>query len=142
MNEPSQRRYKATEAKYKGRAEEMYVTYDIEQKTRGGNEALYPKVQRVYIAGQVKDWHVGEFEKRTGKHVHGVKIEYEQSRQGYQRKGYTATRGGKEYQQKPSHITRGKSSFSKLVEVPEDARNVAFHEKLPAKYKETLQNIR
>ena len=66
--------YKTTESKYKGGAEEMYVTYDLWQETRGDGRALYPKVKRVYIAGQVKDWHVGTFAKRTGKHVHGVKI--------------------------------------------------------------------
>ncbi|MHB9033457.1 MAG: hypothetical protein ACYC6L_10455 [Anaerolineae bacterium] len=37
------RRYRATESKYKGRAVEMYVTYDIDQKTRGGGEAQYPQ---------------------------------------------------------------------------------------------------
>ena len=66
--------YKTTESKYKGGAEEMYVTYDLWQETRGDGRALYPKVKRVYIAGQVKDWHVGTFAKRTGKHVHGVKL--------------------------------------------------------------------
>ena len=85
--------YKTTESKYKGGAEEMYVTYDLWQETRGDGRALYPKVKRVYIAGRVKDWHAGTFAKRTGKHVHGVKIEYEQSRTAYARKGYTVTRG-------------------------------------------------
>jgi hypothetical protein len=30
------RRYRSTESKHKGSAHEMYVTYDLEQKTRGG----------------------------------------------------------------------------------------------------------
>jgi hypothetical protein len=34
----------------------MYVTYDVRQKTRGGGSAIYPKVKRVYIAGDVKTW--------------------------------------------------------------------------------------
>src|SRR5207302_7403276 len=93
MTEAARHHYRPTEAKYKGGAEEMYVTYDLSQETRGGGHALYPKVQRVYIAGQVKDWHTGTFARRTGKEVHGIKIDYEQSRAGYQRKGYTATRG-------------------------------------------------
>ena len=84
--------YKTTESKYKGGAEEMYVTYDLWQETRGDGRALYPKVKRVYIAGRVKDRHVGTFAKRTGKRVHGVQIEYTQSRTAYARKGYTATR--------------------------------------------------
>ncbi len=45
--------YRPTESKYKGDAKEMYVTYDIEQKTRGDSTAMYPKVKRVYIAGDV-----------------------------------------------------------------------------------------
>lgn len=79
--------YRPTEAKYKGGAEEMYVTYDVAQKTRGGGGALYPKVKRVYIAGRVKDWKVGDFAKRTGRKVHGVKIDYEQSRAPYEPTG-------------------------------------------------------
>jgi hypothetical protein len=39
-------RYRATESKYKGGAHEMYVTYDLEQRTRSGS-AIYPKVKRV-----------------------------------------------------------------------------------------------
>ena len=34
-------RYRSTESKYKGGAQEMYVTYDLEQ-TRGRQNALYP----------------------------------------------------------------------------------------------------
>jgi hypothetical protein len=75
-------RYRPTEAKYKGGAEEMYVTYDLPQKTRGETMALYPKVKRVYIAGNVKEWQVGTFAKRSGRKVHGMKIAYEQSRAG------------------------------------------------------------
>ncbi len=62
--EATKRRYKSTESKYKGGAKEMYVTYDIQQKTRGETRVLYPKVKRVYIAGNVKRWQVGTFEKR------------------------------------------------------------------------------
>src|SRR5512147_477979 len=69
-------RYHSTESKYKGGAQEMYVTYDEKQKTRGGDEKLYPKVKRVYIAGEVKDWKVGSVRKRTGRKVHGVEIQY------------------------------------------------------------------
>src|SRR5919197_4946116 len=94
--------YHPTESKYKGGAQEMYVTYDVEQKTRGGNERLYPKVKRVYIAGDVKDWKTGDIQKRTGRKVHGVAIEYEQSRKGYQRRGFTAQRGQTKYSIKPA----------------------------------------
>jgi hypothetical protein len=42
--------YRPTESKYKGGAHEMYVTYDLEQKTRGEQSAVYPRVKRVYIS--------------------------------------------------------------------------------------------
>jgi len=143
MTQTTQHRYKATEAKYKGRAKEMYVTYDLWQETRGENRALYPKVKRVYIAGDVKHWQAGTFQKRTGKQVHGVKIDYEQSRAGYARKGYTAKRGNTEYKVAPAKVEGGKSSFSQIVEVPQDAQNVAFHAvNLPQKYQDALQNVR
>ena len=65
--------YRPTESKYKGGAHEMYVTYDLEQKTRGGQRAVYhPKAKRVYIAGHLKDWKSGVARKRTGRQVHGV----------------------------------------------------------------------
>jgi hypothetical protein len=143
MTTPTQQRYKPTESKYKGGAKEMYVTYDLWQETRGDGRALYPKVKRVYIAGDVTNWQVGTFKKRTGKEVHGVKIEYEQSRRGYARKGYTATRGKTRYQVKPTRVGGGKSSFSQIVEVPKDAQNIAFHSgTLPQRYREALQDVR
>jgi hypothetical protein len=143
MSQATKHRYRPTEVKYKGRAHEMYATYDLSQETRGGGHARYPKVQRVYIAGRVKDWHVGTFAKRTGKEVHGVKIDYEQSRARYERKGYTAKRGGTRYQVSPAKVGGGTSHFSKIVAVPEAARNVKFRMgKLPPKYQEALQDVR
>ena len=143
MANASDRRYKATESKYKGGAEEMYVSYDLLQKTRGSNPALYPKVKRVYIAGKVKSWHVGTFTNRTGRDIYGVKIDYEQSRSGYVRKAYSATRGNTHYQVPPIRVKGSTSSFSKVVAVPEDAQNVQFHAGgLPQKYREALQDVR
>jgi len=114
------------------------------RKRRGGeNHALYPKVKRVYIAGNVKNWQVGTFTKRTGKTVHGVKIEYEQSRASYQRKGYTAARGSTQYTIAPAQVRGTTSVFSKIVEVPENAQHVKLHtEILPAKYGAALQDVR
>jgi hypothetical protein len=143
MTQETKHRYRATEAKYKGRAEEMYVTYDLSQETRGGGHALYPKVQRVYIAGQVKDWRVGTFPRRSGKEVHGVKIDYQQSRAGYQRQGYTAARGSTHYQVPAAKVGGGVAHFSKIVEVPENAQNVKFRSgTLPGKYQHALQAVR
>jgi hypothetical protein len=143
MTTAAKHHYKATESKYKGGAEEMYVTYDVRQETRAGSQALYPKVQRVYIAGQVKDWQVGQFAKRTGRKVRGVKIDYEQSRAGYERKGYTAQRAGTSYRVTPTKVAGGRSHFSKIVEVPKEAQNVHFYAgKLPWKYQDALQKVR
>ncbi len=137
--------YRSTESKYKGGAHEMYITYDLKQKTRSGDERLYPKVKRVYIAGDVKDWKTGTMKKRSGKTVHGVAIEYEQSRKGFQRKSFTARRGATRYNVKPSSVGGAAQKFRKVLEVPQEAQNIHFYannKKLPAKYRSALQNIR
>jgi hypothetical protein len=131
----SQVPYRPTESKYKGGAREMYVTYDLEQRTRGGT-AIYPRVKRVYIAGDVKDWAVGTFAKRTGRRVHGVKINYEQKGKEFQRRGFTATRGTLSYEVRPARFPATRQTFTQVVEVPADARNVQFHPKsLPTRYR-------
>ena len=145
MAEKTVRRYRPTESKYKGGAQEMYVTYDLKQETRGGGSAIYPKVKRVYIAGDVKDWETGTVKKRTGRRVHGVAIEYEQSRKGYRRKGGTMRRGQTTSQRKPATVQGSSQTFRQIVEVPKDARNVRFFasaKKLPQKYQSALQDIR
>lgn len=142
MSAAARRRYRATESKYRGGAREMYVTYDLAQKTRGGGKALYPKVKRVYIAGDVTGWQAGDFAKRSGRQAHGVKIEYEQEREGYTRQGFTATRGDRQYSVAPAKVKAGRTHFSQVVEVPEGAQNVAFHADLPARYRDALQDVR
>jgi len=137
--------YRPTEAKYKGGAHEMYVTYDVDQKTRSGQSAVYPKVKRVYIAGEVKGWKTGAQQKRTGREVHGVRIEYEQRRQGYRRKGFAAQRGKTGYAVEAASVGAATQRFAQVVEVPQRARNVHFypaHAELPAKYREALQRVR
>lgn len=136
------RRYKATETKYKGRADEKYVTYDLEQATRGGGTAKYPKVKRVYIGGDVQDWEVGDFRKRTGRKVHGVKIGYEQERAGFTRRPFTAHRGETEYSVGKTTVEPVTQHFTKIVEVPDEAENVKFREELPMRYQDALQDIR
>jgi hypothetical protein len=138
-------RYRPTESKYKGGAHEMYVTYDLEQKTRGGGSATYPKVKRVYIAGEVKDWKAGNFRKKSGREVHGVRIEYEQSRQRYRRQGYTAERGETAYEVSPASVGATSQRFVQVVELPGGARHVHFYTGrggLPEKYAHALQHVR
>lgn len=123
----------------------MYVTYDLKQDTRGDHTAMYPKVKRVYIAGDVKDWEFGKVKKRSGRKVNGVAIEYEQTREGYHRKGYTAERDGTTYKVKPTDVEASSQEFRKVVELPKDAQNVHFYtkpEKLPKKYQSALQDVR
>ena len=38
----SERRYRPTASKYKSGAHEMYITYNLEQKTRSNGRAIYP----------------------------------------------------------------------------------------------------
>jgi hypothetical protein len=138
------RRYKSTESKYKGGAMEMYITYDLKQPTRGNGSAMYHKVKRVYIAGNVKDWKTGRVRKRSGRTVSGVAINYEQTRVGYHRKEYTAKRGGTTYTVKPATVEGSSQEFQKVVEVPAGAQNVHLYTsaKLPQKYQSALQNVR
>ena len=123
----------------------MYVTYDLEQATHGGGHALYPKVKRVYIAGEVQDWKVGSVLKRTAREVYGITVNYQQNRSGHQRKGYTARRGATVYQVAPT-TTRGSSQkFHKVVELPRRAQNIHFYtdrKELPEKYRKALQHVR
>lgn len=143
--ETVQHHYRPTESQFKGGAKEMYVTYDIEQKTRGEGHALYPKVKRVYIAGEVENWHAGQAKKRTGRQVHGVTIEYKQSRKGYSRKPYNAKRSLTAYKVGPATVKSSSQKFRKVVEIPEAARNVHFYadaSKMPEKYRQALQDIR
>jgi hypothetical protein len=138
-------RYRPTESKYKGGAQEMYITYDLSQKTRSGDQKLYPKVKRVYIAGNVTDWKTGDMQKKSGRTVHGVAIEYEQSREGFWRKGFEATRGRTQYAVKPSSVGGTSQRFRQVLEVPKDAQNIHFYtsaQKLPAKYRSALQSVR
>jgi len=140
----NQQRYRPTESKYKGGAHEMYVTYDLEQQTRRGS-AIYPKVKRVYIAGDVQDWQVGRVKKRSGREVYGVRIAYEQRRKGYRRKAYTAERGRTAYQVAPASVEATAQHFTRIEEVPERARNIRFYtdaRKLPEKYRNAVQDVR
>ncbi len=144
-NKTEEHHYHPTESKYKGNAKEMYVTYDLDQKTRDGGHTLYPKVKRVYIAGKVKDWKLGEVKKKSGRAVHGIAIEYEQSRSNYRRKEYTAERGKTSYKVQPASVKATSHNFVKIVEVPKAAKNVRFHQgtsKLPGKYRSALQDVR
>ncbi len=135
--------YTPTEAKYKGTADENYVTYDLRQQTRGDTTALYPKVKRVYFAGDVQDWEVGTFEKKSGRSVFGVRIEYERRRDGYERKGYTAERNGTTYEVPPTTVEPSVSHYSQVVEVPKEAQNIRFQgTQLPERYRSALQNVK
>lgn len=138
------RKYRPTESKYKGGAKEMYITYELEQRTRSGT-ATYPKVKRVYIAGNVTDWKAGTVQKRTGRKVRGVRIEYEQSRARYRRRAYKAERGGDSYEVSPASIGTTSQRFVQVVEVPEAAHDVQFHpdaSDVPQRYRHAIQHVR
>jgi hypothetical protein len=137
--------YRPTESKYKGGAREMYVTYDLEQKTRGAGSATYPKVKRVYIAGDVTDWQEGQVRKKSGREVHGVRVEYERSRARHHREGYAAERGGTVYEVSPASVGSASQRFAQVVELPGRARNVHFYRdshEVPEKYRHALQRVR
>ena len=137
--------YRPTESKYKGGASEMYLTYDLDRKTKGGGIATYPKIKRIYIAGNVRVWSVGTFQKRTGREVHGMRIEYEQSRTDYRRGAYTAKRGETRYDDAPASVGKTSQNFVQIVDVPEAAKNVHFYpdsDSVPERYRHALQRVR
>src|SRR5438876_10568750 len=116
-----------TAAKYKGGAHQMYVTYVLEQRTRGAQTAVYPKVKRVYIAGDLKGWNAGAVRKRTGREVHGVRIEYEQTRQRYRRKAYGAHHGRTHYAVGAASGGSSAQRFPQVDGASERARHVHFY---------------
>ena len=120
-------RYRPTESQFKGIADEMYVSYDLEQRTRGDGHALYPKVKWIYIAGDVQGWTVGEVKKRSGRIVYGVTIEYQQSRSGYNRRGCIARRGQTSYRVQPTRVKASSQIYRKVVVIPRAAQNVCFY---------------
>jgi hypothetical protein len=143
--ETTAEKYRSTESRYKGGAHEMYVTYDLETKTRSGSHTSRPKIKRVYIAGDIKDWKKGIFKKRTGREVKGVLIEYEQSRQRYKRQAYIAKRGETIYEVGPASVGGSSQLFKQIVEVPQKATNLHFYNNagsLPAEYRHALQRVR
>ncbi len=137
--------YRPTQSQYKGGADETYVVYALEQRTRTGGRAVYPKVKRVYIAGEVVVWKAGMVKKRSGRAVQGVLIRYTQSRTRYRREGYTASRGGTTYEVSPASVRSTSQTFTQVVEVPAGARNVRFFTgaaDLPPDYRKALQDVR
>ncbi len=97
------------------------------------------------MAGDVADYETGSLNKRSGRRVQGVRIKYEQSRKGYQRKGFTAECGQTKYKVKPASVKGTSQTFRKLLEVPPSAQNVHFYQKsgkLSAKYQSALQNVK
>jgi hypothetical protein len=125
------RAYRPTKSKYKGGASEMYLTYDLEQTTRRGGAAVYPKVKKVYLAGELNDSTTGPFTKKSGRNVHGVRIEYEQSRRGYPCRGYTSRRGETASQVAPATVGRSSQRFVQIVELPENPGMLVSIRKLP-----------
>jgi hypothetical protein len=72
-----------------------------------------------------------------------VRVEYEQTRRGYQRKGFAASRGGMQFPVSPAAVKPASQRFAQVVEVPAVARNVRFHSgALPERYRAALQDVR
>jgi hypothetical protein len=127
-------------------ADEKYVTYDLEQRTRGGGRAVRPKVKRVHVTGDITGWGAGDhLRKRTGKEVNGVRVEYDQTRRGTGRDGLKAKRGKTESEIEATSERPAYQHFAKIVELPQKAKNAQFYTSLnalPDKYRQAMMNIR
>lgn len=99
--------------RYKGKVGYAYVTYGFGNSTR---------VKRVAVPGAVVNGRVGYFRNRMGRRVYGVRINYRQEREAYRRS--TGARVA------PTTLV-----LAKVVEVPSNARDVAFHETLPPRFR-------
>jgi hypothetical protein len=107
--------------------QEMYVTYDLAQRTRGGGTAIFPKVKRVYIPGDLVEWGVGHFRKRSGRPVYGVRITYEigdEAAPAPARSIKSDTPSRNRTSSKKPTARR----FTQVVDLPSAARNVQLHE--------------
>jgi len=74
-----------------------------------------------------------------------VRIEYDQVRRGYRRKGYAARRGATEYSTAAATVAKTAQRFAQVVEVQVTAQHVHFYSdfaELPAKYQAALQRVR
>ena len=110
-------KYKPTTAKFKGRTKTLYIYYESQDKVRGGKVRWKPHVKRVYVSGKLVKWEKGTFTNRYGRRVHGLRITYENPR-----KAFTAQRGRKKYK-----VSKATVTVTKIVELPEDARNVKIY---------------
>ena len=127
-------------------AGEHYVTYDLEQRTRGGGRTVRAKVKRVNVTGDVTGWQAGDhLRKRTGKEVNGVRVEYDQTRRGSRREGPKAKRSKLENEVEATSVRPAYQHFARIVELPQKARNAQFYTSLnalPDKYRQATMNIR
>ena len=138
-------RYRPTVSQFKGGVDEMYVIYDMDQKSRGGGHAIYPKVRRVYIAGDVQSWTVGEVKKRSGRLVYSVTVSDHIGRRGLPAQGVYGQSGPDQLQGSPASVKASSQIIRKIVEVPRDAQNVHFYQdmkRLPEKYRQAFQDVR
>ena len=123
-------RYKPTTAKYKGRTKTLYIYYESRDRVRGGKVRWKPHVKRVYVSGELVRWEKGTFENKFGRKVHGVKIVYENPREAF-----IAQRGSTRYK-----VGRTTVTVTKIVELPEDARNVKLYTR-KSDVEPTLMNV-
>ena len=117
-------KYHPTEYKLKGKGKYYYILYEHLERVRSGKKVWKPRAKRVYISGKLLSHKLGTFTNRYGKRVHGIKFVYENTRQGYHRRGFTAKRGRTKYRVSPTRVGRTKTTVSKLVELPRNIRRI------------------
>ncbi len=121
--------------------QEMYITYDLAQRTRGGGTAIYPKVKRVYIPGDIVEWAVGRFRKRSGRVVYGVKITYQVRDESAQRAGPN----GRTLVDARSSARPGPAArrYTQVIDLPDAARSVQLLEaRRPGRSPGSIRSIR
>ena len=117
-------KYHPSEYKYKGTGRYYYIKYEHLEHTRNGLQVWKPRVKRVFISGKLIKKQIGTFVNKYGRHVHGVKLVYENTRSGYKRRAFIAHRNRKYYRVSSAKIPKTRIVVSKIVELPKNSRKI------------------
>lgn len=116
---------KRSEQRYDKNGQVRYLVYKSSQPLRDGRSQERQRVKRFYLPGDSKDVSIDgpkTVEKRTGRKVHGVEVNYRHKLSGAQaRRGKTSFKTPERWSEK-----------TKVLELPDSARNVRLTNKPPA----------
>ena len=132
-------KYRPSEYRYAGSGKYYYITYKHLETLRNGKRAYKPRAKRVFISGKLLSHKLGTWKNRYGKRIYGIKFEYENTRVGYHRRGFSAQRGRTKYKVSPARVGKARMTVTKIVTMPHNIKTVKITTKRP---EPTLPNVR